>query len=510
MATTKLPVVRVLLMEDRAQVTHEAEVTLAPGAQAVSLEGLSPLLVDRSLKVEVRGSAFVDARVERHFKEKPKGGLPADASALRRRVDELHRELKLGADEIARLALRAELLAATRADLLRAIAEHAGAGKAETGRWHDELDTISARQGENDAALYEARQTQTRTDQHTAEAELALAQAEEREQDVECGLVVTVEAASASRATVVVEYLVPCAVWRPSYRATLLGDRVRVEAEAVIWQRTGQDWRDVAVRLSTMRPTLGTAPPHLVEDRLHTRDKTSREKQVVGVAVREQAIASAGEGGAAVELPGLDDGGEPRLLEAPARATLPSDGEPHHVPLFTFEAKVATELVCPAEVTSQAFVVGRFSNTSGQVLLAGPVELVRQSGYVGRTRLKFAAPGETVKLSFGAEDGLRILRTVEEKTDESRLTGRRTVSKTVTLHVSNLRPHPANLVVEERVPISEVKEVEVQLTEKRCDPRPPPPSPDGIVRLPLELPAQGTRKAVFAWELSAAAKVAGI
>jgi hypothetical protein len=52
--------------------------------------------------------------------------------------------------------------------------------------------------------------------------------------------------------------------------------------------------------------------------------------------------------------------------------------------------------------------------------------------------------------------------------------------------------------------------VEVQLVEKRCDPRPQPPSPDGIVRVPLDLPAQGTRKAVFVWELSAAAKVAGI
>ncbi len=510
MATTKLPVVRVLLMEDRAQVAHEAEVSLAPGAQAVSLEGFSPLLVDRSLKVEVRGATFLDARIERRFKEKPKGGLPVDASLLRRRVDDLRRELDVAADEISRLSLQAELLAATRGDLLRAIAEHAGAGKAETGRWHDELATISVRQGENDVALHEARHRQDCIEVRATEAEQALAQAEGKEQDVECALAVNVEAAAAGRATFVVEYLVPCAAWRPSYRATLLGDRVRVEAEAVIWQRTGQDWHDVAVRLSTMRPTLGTAPPYLVEDRLQTRDKTSREKHEVGVAVREQAIASAGEGGAAVELPGLDDGGEARLLDAPARANLPSDGEPHHVPLFDFEAKVATELCCPAELGPQAFLVGRFSNTSGQVLLAGPVELVRQSGYVGRTRLKFTAPGETVKLSFGAEDGLRIQRTVEEKTDESRLTGRRTVSKTITLHVSNLRPHPANLVVEERIPVSEVKEVEVQLNEKRCDPRPSPASPDGIVRVPLELAAQGTRKAVFAWELSAAAKVAGV
>jgi hypothetical protein len=48
--------------------------------------------------------------------------------------------------------------------------------------------------------------------------------------------------------------------------------------------------------LSTARPTLGTSPPSLVEDRIATRPKAQQEKRVVQVSLREQV----GEGG----LPG--------------------------------------------------------------------------------------------------------------------------------------------------------------------------------------------------------------
>ena len=209
-------------------------------------------------------------------------------------------------------------------------------------------------------------------------------------------------------------------------------------------------------------------------------------------------------------MPGLDDGGETRLLQAAGATTIRSDGQPHRVALFSFEAKAVVERVCPAELSSLVFVMSRFPNSSGQVLLAGPVDLIRNSGLVGRAQLKFAAPGETVKLSFGNEDGLQIVRDTEEKVEEARLTGRRTTTKKVQLHVSNTRGEATRIIIEERVPVSEVKEVEIQVLTKECAPAPAPLTKDGIARIELDLAANATKTAKFSWELSAAAKVAGV
>ena len=150
---------------------------------------------------------------------------------------------------------------------------------------------------------------------------------------------------------------------------------------------------------------------------------------MVDGSIREEVIQTAGETTGTAEMPGLDDGGETRMLQAAGATTVRSDGQPHRVALFSFQSKAVVERVCPAEVTSLVFVLARFPNSSGQVLLAGPVDLIRDSGLVGRAQLKFAAPGETVKLSFGNEDGLQVIRDTEEKVEEARLSGRRTSTK---------------------------------------------------------------------------------
>jgi hypothetical protein len=86
-------------------------------------------------------------------------------------------------------------------------------------------------------------------------------------------------------------------VWRPAYRATLKGDAVLLEAEAVVWQRTGETWNDVQLQFSTARPTLGTTPPRLAGDVLRTRPRQAIEKKSVDVAIREEVVQSAGDSG---------------------------------------------------------------------------------------------------------------------------------------------------------------------------------------------------------------------
>jgi len=80
----------------------------------------------------------------------------------------------------------------------------------------------------------------------------------------------------------------------------------------------------------------------------------------------------------------------------------------------------------------------------------------------------------------------------------------------VTWHVSNASPEPRTFVIEERVPISEVKEVEINVLGKHCDPAPQSVSADGIARIELSLPAHGTKRGTFTWELGANARVGGL
>jgi uncharacterized protein (TIGR02231 family) len=518
MSTVEIPIARVTVLEDRAQVERRARCALAAGRQTLRVEGVSPVAVDRSLKARVEGAGVkvVDARVARAFKPRPPGGLPADASELRRRVRALElRGAELDAD-LARLAARLEVARAARADVLRSISELSAVGPADPDGWRRQLEALRDEEGRTEGAHRIASAERGRVHKGLAEARAALAAAEAPDEELLTAIELTVEAAAEVTSEIRLVYLVPCAVWRPRYRATLVtvenAARVGLETEASVWQRTGEAWTEVELALSTARPTLGVSPPSLQDDVLRARPKSEEEKRSVDVSVREEVIQTVTQGGPAPtsELPGLDDAGEVRVLVAPRKVTVPPDGQAHRVPLGAFEAPAATRLFCAPERSPLVSLVATFENRGQHVLLAGPVDLVRESGFVGRSQLKFAAVGEQIRLSFGSEDHLRVTRQELQRREESRLTGRRTTEKTVKLFVSNAGTDRVKLEVEERIPVSEVKEVEVALRPKDTSPQPVEVTRDGIVRFQLELPPREHVELKLGYDVSAAAKVVGL
>jgi uncharacterized protein (TIGR02231 family) len=510
-----VPIVRVTCMEDRAQVERRGRVRLRGGRETWRVDKVSPVAVDRSLQVQLDGATLVDARIVRTWKEKPKGGLPADATELRKRVKAQEEEVAAVRAKVDRLAAHEAVVTTAFEDALRNIRESAGTGKSDASQWNKLLGQVrEAKTKVRDNQRAAGCQLE-RAQRRLGELKLALAQGEQPVAELEVSVELVAES-QGGEAELKIGYLVPCGLWRPAYRASLTKgaeakSTVRLESEAVVWQRTGEDWKDVALAFSTARPTLGAAPPNLAEDRLALRDKTEQEKKTIEVAVREEVIQTAGEGGKSklAEMPGLDDGGEVRVLSAAGKGSVPSDGEPHRVPLFGFEANALTELLCAPEQSPRISLVVRFENRGPQVLLAGPVDLVRASGFVGRGQVKFAAVGETVKLSLGSEDALRVSRNVVEERAVAKLTGKKTLTRNVKLFVSNAGGDAAQIAIEERIPVSEVEAVEVNFLKNKSD-KPAKISPDGIVRFELDLAARQQREVAFAYEVVGSAKVTGL
>lgn len=511
-----LPIVKVTVLEDRALVERQGDVELVAGTQRVRVEGLSPLVVDRSLQAQVTGGGVAQARVNRTWKEKPREGAEERKTSLRLRVEALETEWRRAQADVQRLQSRLEVVNVAREDVLRSIAEFSGVGRAAPEDWHTQLTSVRQEADHTEEALRRARQHTDVTRQRLVEAQAVLSHGEPPEQKLVTAAELEAQHPAGGRVSLRVAYLVPCAVWRPTYRATLAstegGEAVTLECEAMVWQRTEEEWAGVELLFSTARPTLGATPPRLEEDWLRLRDKSEQEKRTVEVSIREEVIQTTGEGGArqVESLPGLDDGGEALTLKAPHRVSVPSDGAPHRVPLFQFTAPAESELLGTPEHSSLVHRVARFDNRGPAVLLAGPVDLVRTSGYVGRAQLKFTGLGERLKLGFGSEDTLRIARLVDSKEDTQRLTGRRTRTHLIKLFLSNTGPRPEKVVLEERMPVSEVEAVEVKLLAEQTRPAPTKVSEEGIVRFELAAPPRSQQELAFTYSVSSSSKVAGL
>lgn len=525
---TALPVTAVTCMEDRAQVERTGEVELTAGVGRLRIGPVTPLTVDRSLRADFAapegadaGARVVDARVVRRYTPVPPGEPGRDASELRREVHALERESAEAKLLRQRLEAALEVVGQARADLYRDIRQGAGGGDADPERWADRLDRVESEAEPRIAELLKLRRRLHDIGEELREAREALKAAESEPQQLTAYLDLVVEAERDGAAELHVSALVPCALWRPAYRATLADDRatVHLETDAFVWQQTGEDWTGVRLTLSTARPTLAATPPELADDVLTLRDRSAEERRTVEVDLREEEIRDVGAAaaGGPAALPGIGDGGDVRVLRAPHPVTVPSGNRPHRVHLTAFTAPCEVENTCAPELSPLVVTVARLANTSGHVLLAGPVDLVRGSGFVGRGRLEFAGAGEEFTVPFGSEDTFRVVRHTEESRDTTGLAAinqRTVVTRRVRLFVSRLDATAGaperTITVRERVPVSEVSAVEVALRGSECRPAPDGVDSEGVARYTLGLGPGERREIELVYDITAASSVTGL
>ncbi|MEU9351491.1 mucoidy inhibitor MuiA family protein [Streptomyces griseoloalbus] len=510
-----LPVTAVTCTEDRAHVERTTVLPLEAGTQRLRLGPVSALAVDRTLRAGLTAdhpASVLDVRMVRGWT--PRGPQPtADDSALRHHVRALEEERASLEQQRDRLHTRLDLLGRLAADLLREIGEGAGCGETDTARWARELDRVDDERDSHGERLrtVEARLTAVATELSDAERAITLSETEPAE--LVGHIELTVHASAAGQAELRLSHLIPCALWRPAYRAVLDGDSLTLDTDAMVWQRTGEDWTDVRLTLSTARSAPATAPPRLGEDRLTLMDRSPAERRTVHVDLREEEITDLGPA-PVLGLPGVDDGGEVRVLHSPAPVSVPADGRAHRVSLSSFTSPARSEFTCSPELSPLVSQVVRFDNRSGHALLAGPVDLVRGSGFSGRGTLDFTAPGAPVDLAFGSRDDHRVLRHTEETRDTAGITQRTVLTRTVRLHLSRFSA-PAEhddqtIVLRERIPVSEVSAVEVRLRRDACSPAPDAVDEDGIVRWNVPLAPGARRTVTLVYDVSASSKVSGL
>lgn len=346
------PVTQVTLLEDRAQVRRSGKAKLAAGQHLVVVEDVAPVLHDLSLRALSPTAKVNDVRVRRAMKVAPR----EQPEALRKLEDEVE---QLG-EQWRRLA-EDKLLVEQRRARLEQVLERGFTELPEDvswglpqNQWKDTLEGLFGQVRELKARALALSQQQ----RDVAEARGRLVVQRQAFDRPDAKFVTWLEAdvvvAAGAEVELTFEYTVPNALWRPLHAARLADGRFTFESRACVWQNTGEDWKNVRLVFSTARASLGIEAPLLSDDLLTAQKK--QEKLVV--QAREVVVQKAkvsGGGGAApkpatVELPGVDDGGEIRNLEAKGPCTVPSDGRPNTVPLFEFDATPKTKLVAYPEL----------------------------------------------------------------------------------------------------------------------------------------------------------------
>ncbi|MBI5549546.1 MAG: DUF4139 domain-containing protein [Deltaproteobacteria bacterium] len=500
------PVRTVVLLEDRAQVTRRVEVELPAGPSRLRIAAVTPLAADRTLMAHAAAGLRVDElKVRRRWRI---GAVeqPPDAAALTREAVRLEGEITDREERLQVAQQRRALLLQSAKLLVDSVNKELPYAGGFEPRWEKDLEEAYRRLREQDTERNGSQRQIEALQRELDAVQMRQGMSHRPSEIFEAELQLDLTADKAGRYAFDLEYTVPCALWRPIHRASLLGEELRFECEAAVWQNTGEDWTDVELRFSTARSTQRAEPPLLEDEWLQPQ---RRQEKKVTVQVRDQAIATTGEGTASGGLPGVDDGGETRLLDAATRTTVVSDGRMRRIPVFQFTAPAQVDRIACPELEPLVHLRVRGANAGKHPILAGPVDLLRSSGYVGRSQVGFVAPGEKLALGFGSEDGVRVRRESWASEERAKLTGKLTITRRVSLFLSNLDDSPAAFVVQERVPVSEIDKVKIEVDVKETKPA-PVVDEQGIATWKVVVAPHGTDRISLVYQVSASSDVQGL
>ena len=267
-------------------------------------------------------------------------------------------------------------------------------------------------------------------------------------------------------------YQVNRAGWQPTYRAALDSAQSQIDLERLVLvsQRTGEDWTDVKLRLSTGQPQAFREPHdpqtrRIVYHRPVPKEEAARAQPMALMAAPASAPMRKAEAREADDyvVPVIETlGAFATEFEVPCRVTVAADGLEIAVSLSKHVLAATQRVQVTPAVQRIPVLVADFERVPG-VWLPGNVQLFRDGAYIGATRWN-PAGDERFTLGFGQDDLLRV--TVDRKVQQDGSAGfagqklQRKVVDTYTLTSSHR--NAIDVIVLESSPVAQSQEIEVE------------------------------------------------
>ena len=510
----------VTVYPDGASVTRIISLDLPAGENFAVLKDFPLALDPSSLRVE--GEAGAKLTIGAIDAKPPRAAPPLNLPELDKRIEALKDE---------RANLQGAIDAATaRRKFAERFADTSPAGIGEKGEarpiaeWRAAFAAVGDEVASADAAIRDAGRKQRELDREIARLEQDRAQKPPNRLEVRIELA----AAAATKATLRVTYAVRNARWTPLYDARLdTGAKDRKPAlelvrRAEITQNTGEDWSNVALAVSTVRTARGGSAPDL---KSLVVQYPQVPRPMVATSASDYAMPSAApppdrqrllraSGGkseepvmekAAEQQAAADVSGFQVVFKIPGRVSLgASEGAKS---LRISSASIAPEFTVRAVpvLDPTAFLEASFKQNEDAPLLPGRVAIYRDGVFVGRGQMAAAAKDETVRLGFGADDKIKIERTVVKRNEGSAgliVTTSKTDERAFKTTVRNGHDFPIRVAIEDQLPVSENEEIQVEMLSSTT----PPTATNlrdkrGVLEWAFEAKAGEVRDINFAWRI---------
>jgi uncharacterized protein (TIGR02231 family) len=452
----------VTVFRDRASVRRVRKLSLKRGASSIVFRGLTPLLDLESLKAtisEKKQLTLMGIRTQNDFTVSSSNSDLEKWIAARKRSETRRQEIFNQVNLLVQSNQNLELLAQHYRDSFSLNLHQNSWTKAGFESFVKFLSSQSEVLNGNWAKLYESY--------HRVTKELEFAEAKTRELTSVSDrhtVAVSVDLLADAAATVEVElqYLVPECGWSPAYdvRVHASDAKASIEQHAFIWQRSGEDWKDVSLTLSNVREELRPEPPSISPYTLSYREVKKVQTTITSGADSASSLTVGSSPGEPTT--DAEDKGLARNFKVPGVHSVRDGMARTRVFLNRKDAVYSESLELVAAEYGRVFRKGETQNPFDWDLEGGPASVYYGGNFMQQITLERVAKGNRFGINAGVDHDFQVSRWTNDKVENPGIIDtKKHFLREVGISLTNYGGRRKAVRIYEQVPVSEIKEVAV-------------------------------------------------
>ena len=475
--TVSSKITEVMVYQQFAQITANADVNIVPGNYNLIVDNLSQYTDEGSL--QLKGDAnFVILSISTQMNYLGEEKKSRQLIALEDSIDRL--TLKISANNSQIEVYTAEH------DMIIANQKISGANNGVNSL---ELEKMANFYRQRLLEIKTKRSDLQRKQQEMAKKQLALTnqlnQLKAEQTSVYLQAIISIQSSVNAKTKLSLNYIVSNAGWSPIYdiKSESVNAPLKIVSKANVYQNTGDLWKEVKMSISTGNPSLNNTKPNLQPYYLSIYNPVTnyntnnyRNKNAGVPAEMPQMMMDEKEEGvkySRMEKKVLSNSSDyttnienttSNVFEISLPYTIPSDGKEYVVAIQTYDVPAVYSYYSTPKLEKEVFLIATITNWEQTGLLPGEANLFNEGTYVGKSYFDTKITGDTLPISLGRDKNININRKKTKNYTEKNFTGNtKKTSLEYEIEIKNKKKGEIDLVIEDQFPLSKIEEVEVDL-----------------------------------------------
>ncbi|SHL85161.1 DUF4139 domain-containing protein [Chryseobacterium polytrichastri] len=272
-----------------------------------------------------------------------------------------------------------------------------------------------------------------------------------------------------------ISYIVSNAGWIPSYdlRAESTKKPLEMVYKGKIYQKTGQDWNNVKLFVSTYRPSYNQnrpilSPLYVTEYKAYDPQTEVADYKMKKVSAEVNSYQMREDAAQPSQIPvaTVSDSQMNVIYELKYNQTIVSQEKEQYVILDKKQVDATYKYHTVPKLNNQVFLMAFIKNWQNLNLISGEANIYFEDNYIGKTNITTYYVKDEFPISLGVDERINVKRIkLEDKTSQKNFNTNKWETESYQISIRNNTKENIELEILDQLPISENSKILVKTLE---------------------------------------------